>query len=174
MTSVTKVHLSVDTKNNLFLFFQILGLPSGDSDRSDKRLQSQERQGLRPCDKRKRRVTKGGALADGRTFVTRGFTDLLACIALLARLSGFCHFCHVTKREDVRTSIGGVKAPVSTTSRPDSPRSAQRREMNRGRGCAGRDTSFSNDRSSVDFCFRSLRFLTRAVYLKRLYKLRLI
>lgn len=120
------------------------------------------------------RVTKVRPSASAPSFVTRGFTDLLACIALIARLSGFCHFCHVTKREDVRTSIGGVKAPVSTTSRPDSPRSAQRREMNRGRGCAGRDTSFSNDRSSVDFCFRSLRFLTRAVYLKRLYKLRLI
>ena len=61
MTSVTKVHLSVDTKIRLFLFFQIVTFSLGDSDRSDKRSQSQTQEGLWASDKRKPRVTKGSA-----------------------------------------------------------------------------------------------------------------
>lgn len=40
-----------------------------------------------PCDKR-------GASADGQTFVTSHFCKPLACTALLARLTDYCHFCH--------------------------------------------------------------------------------
>lgn len=59
MSCVTKFHLSVNTKNKYFLFFQIHSFISGDSDNSDKRSQSQMQQSIQTGDKRKRLVTKG-------------------------------------------------------------------------------------------------------------------
>ena len=46
MTFVTKVHLSVDTIFKFFLFFHKVTFSLCDSDRSDKRSQIQNRQGL--------------------------------------------------------------------------------------------------------------------------------
>ena len=99
MTFVCFVTLSVNTFLKLFLFFQIFTFPSGDSDKSDKRVQSQKRQGFQTGDKRKLAVTKGGGVGNGQAFVTTGFSELLSCIALVARLSDFCHFCHCHRRE---------------------------------------------------------------------------
>ena len=65
MTSVTKVHLSVDTIFKFFLFFHKVTFSLCDSDRSDKRSLSHEPQGLQACDKRKPRVTKGGLSVRG-------------------------------------------------------------------------------------------------------------
>jgi len=62
MTSVTKVHLSVDTIFKFFLFFHKVTFSLRDSDRSDKRTLCHEQQGLQACDKRKPNVTKGVSL----------------------------------------------------------------------------------------------------------------
>ena len=107
MTSVTKVHLSVDTIFKFFLFFQIHMFPSGDGDKSDKSVERQKRQGLQTGDRRKHAVTKGGGVGNGQAFVTTGFYELFSCIGLVARLSAFCHFCHCHRRGKARRE-GGV------------------------------------------------------------------
>lgn len=94
MNFVSIVTLSVNTFLNLFLFFQIFTFPFRDSDKSDKRVQRQQRQGFRRCDKRKHAVTKGVGVGNGQTFVRTRFYELLGCIDLIPRLSDFCHFCH--------------------------------------------------------------------------------
>ncbi len=98
MNFVSIVTLSVNTFLKLFLFFQIFTFHSGDGDKSDKRVQSQKRQGLQTGDKRKCAVTKGVGVGSGQTFVTTGFSELLVCIALIPRLPDFCHFCHRHRR----------------------------------------------------------------------------
>lgn len=103
MTSVTKVHLSVDTIFKFFLFFHKVTFSPCDSDRSDKRSLSHEPQGLRACDKRKPRVTKGVALRSRGLLSHRCFTGLSAVTPVLQRGAGFCHFCHVTRGEGLRS-----------------------------------------------------------------------
>lgn len=128
MTFVCFVTLSVNTFLKLFLFFQIPTFPSGDSDRSDKRVQSQKRQGFQTGEKRKLAVTKGGGVGNGQAFVTTGFSELLVCVALVARLSDFCHFCHCHRRE----SRGVGMPPNRVIRRPIGHRSVHNREMDRG------------------------------------------
>ena len=89
MTSVTKVHLSVDTIFKFFLFFHKVTFSLRDSDRSDKRSQSLKRQGLQACDKRKPRVTKGVVLRMRGFLSHRCFSVCSAVTPVLQGLRAF-------------------------------------------------------------------------------------
>ena len=92
MTSVTKVHLSVDTVFKFFLFFHKVTFSLRDSDRSDKRSQSQKRQGIQACDKRKPRVTKGVAVGVAGLLSHRCFACGSAVTHALQGLQAFVTF----------------------------------------------------------------------------------
>ena len=122
MTSVTKVHLSVDTIFMFFLFFHIDTLPTRDSDRSDKRAQSQKRQGIQACDKSKPSVTKGFAYRLRGLLSHRCFAGCSSVMPLLQGMQAFVTF--VTVSETQRAS-GVLCRRIYPLSRFGSSRKAQ-------------------------------------------------
>lgn len=103
MTSVTKVHLSVDTIFKFFLFFHKVTFSPCDSDRSDKRSLSHEPQGLQACDKRKHRVTKGVSLCSRRLLSHRCFAGLSPVSPVLQGVQAFVTFVMSQERWGLRS-----------------------------------------------------------------------
>ena len=99
MSFVTKSHLSVDTNLKFFLLFHKVTFSLGDSDRSDKRSQSQKQQGSQTCDKRKPHVTKGVVTNEQRLLSHRCFSARSAVTPVFNGLQRFVTFVMSQERE---------------------------------------------------------------------------